>query len=85
MTSCCSLRIGEEVLTWHLNFLQKMFAEFELQGISEDVLNFKNYQTVQNRMRLEEATAAVSDASSASRSPRSAMGMIEKARKLALS
>ncbi|XP_055332336.1 calcium-dependent secretion activator-like [Paramacrobiotus metropolitanus] len=95
MTMICNWlteRVDRTLHSYQVNCLsfliKKTFAEFEhsRQGIPEDVLNFKNYQTIQNRMRLEEATAAVSEASSATRSPRtSALGMFEKAKKLALS
>ncbi|GAU94341.1 hypothetical protein RvY_06132 [Ramazzottius varieornatus] len=67
--------------------IKKSFAEFELQGIPEEVLNSKNYQTIQNRMRLEEATAAVSETTflSGLRVSMPKFSMLEKAKKMALS
>ncbi|OQV25878.1 Calcium-dependent secretion activator [Hypsibius exemplaris] len=68
------------------HLVKKTFAEFELQGIPEDVLNHKKFQTVQERMRLEEATAAVSDAGNkSSAGSRTMTSVFAKAKKLALS
>lgn len=36
--------------------MQKIFSDFELQGVMEDKLNSKAYQTVSQRMQAEEAT-----------------------------
>lgn len=36
--------------------LQKIYSDFELQGVMEDKLNSKAYQTVAQRMQAEEAT-----------------------------
>jgi calcium-dependent secretion activator len=35
---------------------QKIYSDFELQGVMEDKLNSKAYQTVAQRMQAEEAT-----------------------------
>ncbi|GFY02191.1 calcium-dependent secretion activator 1 [Trichonephila clavipes] len=43
--------------------LQKLYSDFELQGIEEEKLNSKTYQTITSRLQLEEATAAVNDPS----------------------
>ncbi|KAH7976940.1 hypothetical protein HPB52_021753 [Rhipicephalus sanguineus] len=43
---------------------QKLYSDFELQGIEEEKLNSKVYQTVCSRLQLEEAAASVSDANS---------------------
>lgn len=40
-------------------FLQKIYSDFELQGVMEDKLNSKAYQTVSSRMQTEEATCAL--------------------------
>lgn len=41
----------------HFNLLlQKIYSDFELQGVMEDKLNSKAYQTVSQRMQAEEAT-----------------------------
>ncbi|KAH8031175.1 hypothetical protein HPB51_013632 [Rhipicephalus microplus] len=42
----------------------KLYSDFELQGIEEEKLNSKVYQTVCSRLQLEEAAASVSDANS---------------------
>lgn len=39
--------------------LQKSYRDFRLQGVLDAVLSSKNYQTVYNRLTVEEATAAV--------------------------
>lgn len=38
---------------------QKIYSDFELQGVLEDKLNSKAYQTVIQRMTAEEATCAL--------------------------
>lgn len=38
---------------------QKCYRDFRLQGVLDAVLSSKNYQTVYNRLTVEEATAAV--------------------------
>lgn len=40
-------------------FLQKIYSDFELQGVLEDKLNSKAYQSVAQRMNTEEATCAL--------------------------
>lgn len=40
-------------------YLQKIYSDFELQGVMEDKLNSKAYQTVSQRMQTEEATCAL--------------------------
>ncbi|KAL0267754.1 UNVERIFIED_CONTAM: hypothetical protein PYX00_009930 [Menopon gallinae] len=40
--------------------VKKMYSDFELQGVMEDKLNSKIYQTVSQRMQTEEATCALS-------------------------
>lgn len=39
--------------------LQKIYSDFELQGVMEDKLNSKAYQTVSQRMQTEEATCSL--------------------------
>lgn len=41
------------------SFRQKIYSDFELQGVMEDKLNSKAYQTVSQRMQTEEATCAL--------------------------
>lgn len=38
-----------------------MYSDFELQGIEEEKLNNKAYQTVMQRIQMEEAAASVSN------------------------
>lgn len=40
--------------------VKKLYSDFELQGVMEDKLNSKIYQTVSQRMQTEEATCALS-------------------------
>ncbi|EEC12863.1 Ca2+-dependent activator protein for secretion 2 isoform A, putative [Ixodes scapularis] len=46
-----------------LHIARKLYSDFELQGIEEEKLNSKVYQTVCSRLQLEEAAASVSDSS----------------------
>ncbi|KAL1130036.1 hypothetical protein AAG570_012979 [Ranatra chinensis] len=39
--------------------VKKLYSDFELQGVMEDKLNSKTYQTVSQRMQTEEATCAL--------------------------
>lgn len=41
---------------------KKLYSDFELQGIEEEKLNSKIYQTISSRLQLENATASVSEA-----------------------
>nr|CAD7432817.1 unnamed protein product [Timema monikensis] len=38
---------------------RKLYSDFELQGVMEDKLNSKTYQTISQRMQTEEATCAL--------------------------
>lgn len=40
-------------------FFQKMYSDFELQGVIDDKLNSKTYNTVSTRMQAEEATCSL--------------------------
>lgn len=42
-----------------LSCLQKKYRDFRLQGVLDSTLNSKMYDTVRNRLTLEEATASV--------------------------
>uniref|UniRef100_A0A336KFR6 CSON009414 protein n=1 Tax=Culicoides sonorensis TaxID=179676 RepID=A0A336KFR6_CULSO len=42
------------------HIVKKIYSDFELQGVMEDKLNSKAYQTVANRMQAEEATCQMS-------------------------
>jgi len=39
--------------------VKKIYSDFELQGVMEEKLNTKTYQTVDKRMKTEEATCAL--------------------------
>ncbi len=39
--------------------MQKLYSDSELQGVMEDKLNSRTYQTVSQRMNTEEATCAL--------------------------
>ncbi|KAF8373645.1 unc-31 [Pristionchus pacificus] len=50
-----------------LSFIvKKVYSDFELQGIDEERLNFKTYQTIQRRMQMEETTCALTETSNGS-------------------
>ena len=38
-----------------------MYSDFSLQGFEEEKLNSKPYQTIINRIQMEEAAASVND------------------------
>nr|XP_014284742.1 calcium-dependent secretion activator isoform X3 [Halyomorpha halys] len=42
-----------------VHIVKKLYSDFELQGVMEDKLNSKTYQTVAQRMQTEEATCAL--------------------------
>jgi calcium-dependent secretion activator len=44
--------------------VKKLYSDFELQGVIEDKLNSKTYQTASQRMQTEEATCALTSGSS---------------------
>ena len=41
---------------------QKIYAEFELQGVEEDKLNTQHWQSVEQRMQTEEAACVLTGA-----------------------
>ena len=43
-------------------FLQKLYAEFEMQGLEEDKLDTPKWQSVQQRMQTEEAACVLTGA-----------------------
>ena len=56
-TLCLTLKI---VCLRFVLVLQKSYRDFRLQGVLDSTLNSKNYDTIYNRLTIEEATAAVS-------------------------
>ncbi|XP_013399919.1 calcium-dependent secretion activator 1 [Lingula anatina] len=54
---------------------KKCYSDFELQGVSEEILNSKTYQTICNRLQVEEATQSCKGTSSStSNSPSMSLG-----------
>lgn len=53
----------DKCIAWRRVFsaspLQKKYRDFRLQGVLDSTLNSKMYDTVRNRLTLEEATASV--------------------------
>lgn len=47
------------VFTVCFSLWQKKYRDFRLQGVLDSTLNYKMYETVRNRLTLEEATASV--------------------------
>lgn len=43
-----------------MNMVPKIHNDMSLQGIPEDKLNIKSYQTIMNRLKMEESTSMVS-------------------------
>ncbi|TSM52342.1 Calcium-dependent secretion activator 2 [Bagarius yarrelli] len=43
-----------------IKIVKKSYRDFRLQGVLDSTLNNKNYETIYNRLTIEEATAAVS-------------------------
>lgn len=41
------------------HIVKKIYSNFELQGVMEEKLNTKTYQTIDKRMKTEEATCAL--------------------------
>lgn len=41
------------------HIVKKIYSDFELQGVMEEKLNTKTYQTIDKRMKTEEATCAL--------------------------
>lgn len=44
-------------LTALTNIMPKIYADMSLQGVPEDKLNLKSYQTIMSRLKMEEASA----------------------------
>lgn len=51
-----------QLLSYFL-FLQKIYSDFALQGLEDEKLNTKVYQTIVNRIHLEETAASVTETS----------------------
>jgi len=51
-------------LTCLMNMTRKCYSDFELQGVPEQVLDSKTYQTICSRLQVEEATQSVTESRS---------------------
>lgn len=47
------------IYTYAFAFPQKKYRDFRLQGVLDSTLNSKMYDTVRNRLTMEEAAASV--------------------------
>lgn len=55
----CFVCVLVPTLTLSTLLFQKKYRDFRLQGVLDSTLNSKMYDTVRNRLTLEEATASV--------------------------
>ncbi|XP_047675705.1 calcium-dependent secretion activator 2 isoform X4 [Tachysurus fulvidraco] len=60
LTDRLDLQLHVYQLKTLIKIVKKSFRDFRLQGVLDSTLNSKNYETVYNRLTIEEATAAVS-------------------------
>ncbi|EPY85682.1 hypothetical protein CB1_000353019 [Camelus ferus] len=44
-----------------IRMVKKTYRDFRLQGVLDSTLNSKTYETIRNRLTVEEATASVSE------------------------
>ncbi|NWZ61169.1 CAPS1 protein, partial [Acrocephalus arundinaceus] len=44
-----------------IRIVKKTYRDFRLQGVLDSTLNSKTYDTIRNRLTVEEATASVSE------------------------
>ncbi|KAI4874972.1 hypothetical protein NFI96_032981 [Prochilodus magdalenae] len=60
LTDRLDLQLHVYQLKTLIKIVKKSYRDFRLQGVLDSTLNSKNYETVYNRLTIEEATAAVS-------------------------
>ncbi|KAF4081395.1 hypothetical protein AMELA_G00160880 [Ameiurus melas] len=60
LTDRLDLQLHAYQLKILIKIVKKSFRDFRLQGVLDSTLNNKNYETIYNRLTIEEATAAVS-------------------------
>ena len=53
---------GPSFLCWDQTHLQKVYTEYELQGMEEEKLQSNHYAQVEQRMATEEATCQLQSA-----------------------
>ncbi|KAL5015108.1 hypothetical protein ScPMuIL_009378 [Solemya velum] len=67
LTDRLDLSLHPYQLTCIANINRKCYSDFELQGVPENTLNSKTYQTICSRLQVEEATQSVTQSESSSR------------------
>ncbi|XP_036432054.1 calcium-dependent secretion activator 2 isoform X6 [Colossoma macropomum] len=60
LTDRLDLQLHMYQLKTLIKIVKKSYRDFRLQGVLDSTLNSKNYDTIYNRLTIEEATAAVS-------------------------
>ncbi|KAF7702047.1 calcium-dependent secretion activator 2 isoform X2 [Silurus meridionalis] len=60
LTDRLDLQLHVYQLKTLIRIVKKSYRDFRLQGVLDSTLNNKNYETIYNRLTIEEATAAVS-------------------------
>ncbi|XP_037398568.1 calcium-dependent secretion activator 2 isoform X2 [Pygocentrus nattereri] len=60
LTDRLDLQLHVYQLKTLIKIVKKSYRDFRLQGVLDSTLNSKNYDTIYNRLTIEEATAAVS-------------------------
>ncbi|XP_076448104.1 calcium-dependent secretion activator 1-like [Babylonia areolata] len=68
LTDRLDLSLHPYQLTCLMTITKKVYSDFELQGVPENTLNNKTYQTICSRLQVEEATQSVTQFETTSRS-----------------
>ncbi|MBN3318674.1 CAPS2 protein, partial [Atractosteus spatula] len=61
LTDRLDLQLHMYQLKTLIKIVKKTYRDFRLQGVLEGILNNKNYETIYNRLTVEEATASVTE------------------------
>lgn len=67
LTDRLDLSLHPYQLTCIMAINRKCYSDFELQGVLENILNSKTYQTICSRLQVEEATHSVTHSESSSK------------------
>ncbi|XP_053377993.1 calcium-dependent secretion activator 1-like isoform X14 [Mercenaria mercenaria] len=67
LTDRLDLSLHPYQLTCIMAITRKCYSDFELQGVLENTLNSKTYQTICSRLQVEEATQSVTQSENSSR------------------
>ncbi|KAI8781468.1 calcium-dependent secretion activator 1 [Biomphalaria glabrata] len=67
LTDRLDLSLHPYQLTCLMTINRKCFSDFELQGVPENSLNSKTYQTICSRLQVEEATQSVTQSENSGR------------------